>query len=565
MPMKFNVNESIYKQIMTCIDNPCDSHKANLVIECAKGKLDFTAYNKSNKDPSFLMYNPDHALWEDVRDMGIVNKLILLMLDVFKQFRPTNDEENMEWKNKSREFMKKYYALTTGVGNTSFYTNGVLNLIQERKCDSTVVDKLNQYIGVLQYRNGALCLKTGKLLKRKKDDYVTWCLPWNYTKSLVKASTKKKIRQNLLNICNSSEEDYKSMMSWLGYCLIGGNTEQLFSNLYGPSASNGKSTMMKIVEAVFCHYVLAMNSQTFNLRYDKKHKALDGIKPYCRIAYIEEPQDSKQLDISLIKDFTSARYLNTEVLYGTTRNVKINCVANFITNYILKFHVDNGMERRGIVHTFNNKFINEDEYEKVIKQGIDKTKIFKKDDKLIDNFQKDEYKMCFVSLILDVIKEVGFNQIYNLAHLKNEWKKACTVNDSFYDFLEDNFNITRDKSFVTKEDFLDLYKDHHKIQNVSLTTILNHIKKHNLEYDRQKMVKGKKGVIYGLRIKDSDGCLEEEDQQENDIIEQQAKEIAKLKKQIANLQGSKIVTKKVEHDKRIVVDDDSVEAFLDMF
>jgi phage/plasmid-associated DNA primase len=71
----------------------------------------------------------------------------------------------------------------------------------------------------------------------------------------LKADIRKKIKKTLKQICNNDKEDLEFVLSFLGYSITSETKEQKFLNLYGPLASNGKSTLIKMMNSVFGIYI----------------------------------------------------------------------------------------------------------------------------------------------------------------------------------------------------------------------------------------------------------------------------------------------------------------------
>lgn len=583
METRYNVSKEKYNKFIDCVHGLNDVNKAALILELCNGSLDFYSCSKDNRESGnnrdFIVYNPKTSIWEVESENQVKCRFINLMSLLFKSLRPVSNEEIIEHENRSKEFKSKWAKIRVESGNMKFYKD-TIDIIRNIKYDESIFQKLDKYRGKLQFQNGALNLETFKLEPREKDDFITKCLPYDMDSKLVSKKLKSKLKKQLMNITNSSEDNYKTLMSWIAYMLIGGNPKQLFGNLYGPTAGNGKSTIIHVLNKVFGFYIMTMDSQTFNVNYQKKHKVLIGVGPETRICTVEEPKGEQYLDITLLKDFSSASKIQVEILYGTTKLVEINCVLNFISNYVLRFNTDNGMQRRGVVFNFHNKFVEKDEVEQAIKNGHDRNRLFVKDEFFEEAFSTNKYKINFISLLHDVIKEVGYGNIHNLQNIKDEWKTNCELNDNFYEFLDSTFEITRNNTdFVTKDLFLDYYKTHHKISSVSLATLMNHLKKNNLVYDRFKMISGKRGVIYGLKIKKEKEDLfhdVEDDADENNFkaeLDKKDKRIAELEKLIQELQNKvkkpkskhsekkhKLKKKKL-HEKKIIASKEELDSF----
>jgi putative DNA primase/helicase len=96
----------------------------------------------------------------------------------------------------------------------------------------------------------------------------------------------------LKQICNTSDDDLEFILSYLGYCITSETKEQKYLNAYGASASNGKSTIIKIMESVFSIYTFKATKQLFSESFGKSHKYFSGMKGK-RIVYIEELDKKK--------------------------------------------------------------------------------------------------------------------------------------------------------------------------------------------------------------------------------------------------------------------------------
>ena len=119
-----------------------------------------------------------------------------------------------------------------------------------------------------------------------------------------------------MNICNSDKDDYDFIMNFLSYCITSETKEQKYLNVVGPSASNGKSTLIKLMEAAFNIYIFKAKKDLFTEGFSKGHKYFTQTKNK-RIVYIEE-QNKKKQDTDLMKDIIDGIKINNEVLFAAT-------------------------------------------------------------------------------------------------------------------------------------------------------------------------------------------------------------------------------------------------------
>ena len=61
-------------------------------------------------------------------------------------------------------------------------------------------------------------------------------------------------------------------MQFLGYCITSETREQKYLNVVGPSASNEKSTLIKIMEEALSIYIFKAKKDLFSEVNSKSHK-----------------------------------------------------------------------------------------------------------------------------------------------------------------------------------------------------------------------------------------------------------------------------------------------------
>ena len=323
-------------------------------------------------------------------------------------------------------------------------------------------------------------------------------------------------------------------MSHLGYCITSETKEQKYLNAYGASASNGKSTIIKIMEAVFNIYVFKADKRLFSESFGKSHKYFSGMKNK-RIVYIEE-LDKKKTDGDLLKDIVDGNKMNNEVLFGTTEKIDILFKLMFFSNNIMNFDADSGIKRRMIAMEFNSIFAEaEDLAEK--KATYPNSDVFQIDRNLLDMFKHNaEYKIAFMHLIIAESKAYFDNGLMIPESYKKATNDLCDENDKMKQFIENQFDITkRDEDRITKDEFHELYSSHTKC-NYAWTSILSDIKRLGLCYDGGKRAVFKgitiRGVLVGIKKKVLDPFVETSDL---DIQDGKDAEIKALKKQIEEL------------------------------
>ena len=85
------------------------------------------------------------------------------------------------------------------------------------------------------------------------------------------------------------QEQRTFTISFLKYCLKGGNPQKLYNMNIGYTAANGKSTEMEMHQAVFPIYTYELESTLFCITCTMRHKfGAKIVECPIRLAFIEE-------------------------------------------------------------------------------------------------------------------------------------------------------------------------------------------------------------------------------------------------------------------------------------
>ena len=354
-----------------------------------------------------------------------------------------SDMDSDDKKQKIKRISETIQQTNTAIKNietTTFIKNIITQVITILMLSEDKIVGLNTLPNYLNFRNGKLNLKTLEFSDRTPDDFITEYLEYDYAPNVNK-NIQEKIKIVLKQICNNRDEDYNFIMSHLGYCITSETKEQKYLNAYGASASNGKSTIIKIMEAVFNIYVFKADKRLFSESFGKSHKYFTGMKNK-RIVYIEEV-DKKKTDGELLKDIVDGNKMNNEVLFGTTEKIDIFFKLLFFSNNIMNLDADSGIKRRMIAMEFNSIFTDQEDFAEK-KATYPNSDVFLIDRNLLSLFKTNiEYKIAFMHLVI-----AEANAYFNTGLIIPEsYKKAtndlCDENDKMKHFIDNHFVITK--------------------------------------------------------------------------------------------------------------------------
>jgi phage/plasmid-associated DNA primase len=435
---------------------------------------------------------------------NIVQNELLAYLDKQKDQMKNitvQDDDDIEDTKKQVSKYKKLLKLIGQVGSLPFIITvtkqvlmSLLNRDFEKMKDG---DK-----STVNFKNGIYCLKTGTFRERTKNDFVTRVLEYDYNPN-PDPNKIKEVEKMIHDICNSDNELYDSVLRVIGYMMTGETKEQLFLSLYG-TGSNGKSMLLKLYQTAMSIYHRKVNQNVFHVGSQTRHKEMIHCGSPVRVVEINEIDQSKQ-DTAFIKSSVeSSEKQNVQKLYGTVVELEILFKLVFIGNKIQNFDVDGGIARRGTYVEFMNRFVDEEEYEKL--KG--KPHVFLKDKSKDALCNKVEYKQAIFHVFAKYGGLYYKEGLKNVETLKRNFKEQVVeVNDKFKDFLEEVYEITNNpKDKVHKTEILDMYRHKTNLKVTELKVIRDHMKRLGFEYRKNDKVKDANGILQqgcyvGLRRK----------------------------------------------------------------
>jgi hypothetical protein len=195
---------------------------------------------------------------------------------------------------------------------------------------------------------------------------------------------------------------------------------------------------------------------------------------------------------------------------------------------MLRFNTDPGIARRLICMEFNSRFAEPDEYEKEKEEFKDRN-VFVKDKDINVNIDKnDDYKNAFANLIIEYAMQFYEKGLIVPEKFEKASKELCDENDKMKQFLNDNFDITKnDEDRVSKKEFHEMYINATGLKLSDWSGLLSDIKRLNLQYDscKKRVVyngKSEHGVILGIKKKQHS---KEEDTNDIDFIDDDERSI----------------------------------------
>lgn len=516
-----------------------------------------------------FIFNGDFNYYEPVdihgRFMSLISKVLHKIIEPWEDLFSdklkaiTNKNSNKEEQEQSKEEIKQIQQIQKqirtaikSIETVTFLKNIIESIISLKVMSKEEQDKLDRLDNHLNFRNGKLNLKTLDFGPRTEEDFVVEYLDYDFQVKPNK-EIKKEVVEVLKKICNSNDDDYDFIMKFLGYCITSETKEQKYLNVVGETASNGKSTLIKLIEESLPIYIFKAKKDLFSEAFSKGHKYFSQTKGK-RIVYIEE-LDKKKVDADLLKDVVDGNKMNNEVLFSTTEKIDINFKLMFLSNNLMNFDADSGIKRRLIHFEFKNKFVDKED---IVKERLNHKvgTVFEVDRTLLKKFHSDDYKNALIHILIRKSKEY-FNEGLVIPQKYIEMAKdVCDENDKFKNFFDDHFDITNlDTDRIAKAELHEMYNSHTKC-NFSPSTIMTEIKRLQLRYDRSLRCiyngNSMRGVILGIKKKSHNS--------ESEFIDYFPNDDETLKK---NIQLEKELNELKEQFEKIRLENEEMKKLLD--
>ena len=494
----------------------CKTHKAMITLDILKkGEADVCSFIAPTLkrtlvfcNGKWMKYDEETKLWNTNTNptkriiITIQNEINVRLAFLHSIIPDKSGEERAKIEKEVEELNKHYTRITSGGVSAQ-----CKRCLEDDLQDDDFYTKLNVCPYRIPFRNGMLNLQTGVLEPLEADDYITHTLKRNYTPA--SETDKAELKAELLKICNCNPIHLDYYLSILGYSFSGvASKEQLFWSIYGATAANGKSTVFEALRIICPELVSGLGSEFFEENEKQRHKTLDTITGLTRIIFANELSKKKQ-DREFIKQIADGTTMSFNRMYGNKVELPIQFKAFIISNNILNFDNDNGIERRLRTCELTSSFrdVDADDLE---------NRIFKVDKGFFNKLTGQ-----WSDALLDIIFEYAHQYFVEdkLKAYPTEWKaqndEVIDMNNGFEDILNEfEFDATY---AITKDEMTAFFRERNMTYDrKSFMGEMKRYPKYKVTYDAKRKEKwnGKwiSGVWVGMRKKQDEeiAIIEEE-------------------------------------------------------
>ena len=172
-------------------------------------------------------------------------------------------------------------------------------------------------------------------------------------------ATAPVFEKTLDEVFEGNEPMIRYFMQVIGYLMLGAPKEQIFLVIYGPSAGNGKNTLMDAVENVMGGYAMKLTPKAI---LESSHVS-DSATPSTarmdgkRMVVVSEPSAKHQLDSGAVKSMVGDLTMPVRDNYESAKDIKIEFVLALLANKLPKVQADDhGLWRRAKIIPFTRTF-----------------------------------------------------------------------------------------------------------------------------------------------------------------------------------------------------------------
>ena len=225
------------------------------------------------------------------------NKIEVLSRKVLKKLQqqgdnlPKDDDKYLMLKKEIYKFVLK-----------SEGDNRIRAMINQAKSHSNVViKKMNKDAYLLNYKNGTLNMKIGRLQEHNRKDYITKLIDISYDPEVKCPNWIEFVNKIFMGNTELIEYIQKS----IGYSMTGNAALQCFYILHG-QGSNGKGTFMKTIQTILGDYSATLKGNSLMEKMGDEGARGDLAKLEDKyFVVVNELEEGKSFDESLVKSLTS--------------------------------------------------------------------------------------------------------------------------------------------------------------------------------------------------------------------------------------------------------------------
>ena len=344
------------------------------------------------------------------------------------------------------------------------------NLLKNMDKKDSIFDSSKKTINQIHFNNGYFDIKTFKFVERKKTDYITYCIDREFK---MPKQEKINIVYEVLQQIFPQEEDRNKNLECLAEGLTGEAPKSQYNLFLLGRGSNGKTTLMKLLQLAFENYIFIFKEDTFSVHNQKADRILNMFmyRPQIRIGGVNELVG--KINDSLFKQVCEGTIQTTSLFTEGMNKIVHNALMVITMNEFPNIKIDGGVIRR-IVASYMKSVFTDD------KTKLDSKKhIYLKNFDLLSMFGNDEeLKNAMTVIMLKYAHDFTMGKRYELSSNMKETKQdIINSNDVIGKFCYENIKITDcSKDKLKRDDIYNEFKLKNKTSFITLNQFSTYFK-----------------------------------------------------------------------------------------
>lgn len=369
---------------------------------------------------------------------------------------------NEKVRDECQDLMGKCYKLSKLLKTVSF-KNAIIEEMKEMFYKEDFFFNLDTNPSIIGFNNGIYNLETGEFREAVAEDMVSYTCGYDYT-GKVDPDVRKEVME-IISLIQPDKEVRDFLLTCFATSLFGTNINEIFPVLEG-SGGNGKGMITTLHDSALGDYAGILNNNyvvnTFN--QPESHNTMLASNYKKRSLQINEPPNTKQLNINLIKELTGRDKIQLRVAHSAKTLVVAPMFSLLmLCNELPKIEniTDGGFKRRFVGINFPHSFV-EDKPTKIYEK--------KADPSLKEKIKTNKaWHQQYMIILLEKLKIYLENnkKLEIPTQVKQNSDKLMKEQDTIGDFCEQCLEITGDKdnNYVRRDDayeeFKNFYKQHY--------------------------------------------------------------------------------------------------------
>lgn len=363
------------------------------------------------------------------------------------------------------------------------------------------LDKKDKNFYFLPCKNGMVDLRTGELIKRTPENYVSKVLATEYFPNADDTQFDSFVREILKNVDGSLNIEKYDFFRWVIGQALTRDPKKLFVILHGPESYNGKSTFVTVLKEVLEWLTDEVDSSVI-LESGPKTKGshsseLMALKDLC-MAFITETKADAIIDDAQVKRLTGRDNISGRQIYQEQTTFKSRSVPIVCTNKVIKLDLkDRALYERTVIFSLRLSFVNDP------KKAYERKRDCELEQKLLEN--KEGVLKWLVNSAVYYCNNMTMIYPKFVNEEKDEYMKKI---DPYIDFLDRYFQVYDNKHDEFEKNLFPLKDLIEYFQSYLLENCIKRIPKKDIIENFNKIIKIEKNqTCYGIKLLNEDSFI----------------------------------------------------------